>query len=53
MLPMEITAQIPHRGIPKLDGVSSSRVYITAELPGEVFSLRYQIIKDTSTRSSK
>lgn len=53
MLQITINAQTPQRGIPKLDGVSSSRVYVTAELPGEVFSLRYQIIKDTSTQSGK
>lgn len=53
MLQIKINAQTPHRGIPKLDDVSSSEVYITAELPGEVFSLPYQIIKDTSTQSGK
>lgn len=53
MLQIKINAQTPHRGIPDLDGVSSSRVYITAELPGEVFFLHYQIIKDTSTQWGK
>lgn len=53
MLQIKINAQTPHRGIPKSDGVSSSRVYITAELSGDVFSLHYQITKDTSTQSGK
>lgn len=37
MLQIKINAQTPHRGIPKLDGVSSSRVYITADYQGRVF----------------
>lgn len=55
MLQIKINAQTPHRGIPKLDDVSSSGVYITAELPGDQgrFSLPYQIMKDTSTQSGK
>lgn len=37
MLQIKINAQTPHRGIPELDGVSSSRVCMTADYQGRVF----------------
>lgn len=60
MLQIKINAQTPHRGIPKLDGVSSSRVYVTAELTrggflspvpnhkGYIYSVRQTKAQDSS-----